>query len=59
MGERYYQEQFKPRKKAIPNSFENFGAVGRMLRDNGFVPMPLDGKKPIPKNWSGFGCSRT
>jgi hypothetical protein len=57
MGERYYREEMKPRKKVMPLPSQNFGAVGRMLRDNGFVPMPLDGKRPIPKNWSGFWYS--
>ncbi len=50
MGERFYREQSKPRKRPA----ETFGSVCQALLKGGFVPIPLDGKKPIPKSWAGF-----
>jgi hypothetical protein len=50
MGERWYKEQKAPRKR----SPETFGAVCQTLQHGGFVPIPLDGKKPIPNGWAGF-----
>lgn len=54
MGERWYRDQMKPRRKRKAVAKENFGAVAMILRKNGFVPIPLDGKKPMPQRWSGF-----
>lgn len=36
------------------NSSENFGSTVTKLRTSGFIPIPLVGKKPITKGWSGL-----
>lgn len=50
MGQRWYRKKEDPQKKTN----ETFSSVCQYLRQGGFVPIPLEGKTPIPIGWAGF-----
>ena len=54
MGQRWYEDQQAPRRQKRKPTAESFGTVGKKLSQGGFVVIPVKGKQPVPKGWSGF-----